>query len=270
MLNIEIKGMTLSYNHHPVVSELTFALCPGELVGLVGPNGCGKTSVIKALSRILPLRSGQVLIGGQDLRAIPRPELAKLVGVVPQNPYLPETFSVLDVVMLGRNPHLGLLSSESSHDLAVVWWAMEQTEITHLARRRLGELSGGEKQRVTIARVLAQEPQAILLDEPTANLDLSHQIEILELVKDLCENKQICGLIAIHDINMAAQYCDRLIMLKAGRLYAEGPPGQVITADNIKEVFGASSTVYPHPENQLPVVLLSVSRRGSTAPLSGK
>ncbi len=253
--------MTLSYNHHPVVSELDFALAPGELVGLVGPNGCGKTSIIKALSRVLPLRSGQVMLGGQDLKLIPRPELAKLVGVVPQNPYLPETFNVLEVVMLGRNPHLGLLSSESSHDLAVVWRAMQQTEITHLARRRLGELSGGEKQRVTIARVLAQEPQAILLDEPTANLDLSHQMEILELVRSLCTEKQISGLIAIHDINMAAQYCDRLIMLKGGRLYAEGRPVEVVTADNIREVFGASSTVYPHPENKLPVVLLSGTRR---------
>jgi iron complex transport system ATP-binding protein len=159
--------------------------------------------------------------------------------------------------MLGRNPHLGLLSNESAHDLAIVWWAMQKTEITHLSRRRMVELSGGEKQRVTIARVLAQEPQAILLDEPTANLDLSHQIEILELVKDLCRTKLLCGLIAIHDINMAAQFCDRLIMMRAGKIYAKGSPAEVVTTANILEVFGASSTVFPHPENNLPVVLLS-------------
>jgi iron complex transport system ATP-binding protein len=261
MVSVEIKNISLSYNHHDVVRNLSFVLAPGELVGLVGPNGCGKTSVIKALSGILPLRAGEVSVGGQNLQQISRNELARLVGVVPQNPYLPETFSVSEVVMLGRNPHLGWLSSESSHDLAVVWWAMQKTEITHLAKRRMGELSGGERQRVTIARVLAQEPQAILLDEPTANLDLSHQVEILELVKSLCSSKRLCGLIAIHDINMAAQYCDRLIMLKDGQIFAEGRPDEVITAVNIKAVFGASSTVYPHPENRLPVVLLSAAHK---------
>jgi iron complex transport system ATP-binding protein len=261
MFKLDIQGITLSYNHHPVIKEFSFELSPGELVGLVGPNGCGKTSIIKALSRVLPLRAGQVFIGGKDLCHVSRTELAKLIGVVPQNPYLPETFTVTEIVTLGRNPHIGLLGNENSHDLSVVKWAMEKTETIHLAQRRLGELSGGEKQRVTIARVLAQEPEIILLDEPTANLDISHQVEILDLVKNLCAGRRLSGLIAIHDINMAAQYCDRLIMLRGGQIHAQGSPAEVVTADNIREVFGANSTVYPHPENSLPVVLLSANQK---------
>ena len=159
------------------------------------------------------------------------------------------------MVILGRNPHLGLLSGESARDIAIVWQAMERTGITHLAKRRIGELSGGEKQRVTIARVLAQEPQVILMDEPTANLDISQQMDILDLITGMCHEKNIAGLIAIHDLNVAAQYCSRIIMLKDGEMYAEGTPSEVITAENVREVFDAETTIYPHPENNLPMVL---------------
>jgi iron complex transport system ATP-binding protein len=218
----------LSYNHHPVVNKLSFSLQRGELVGLIGPNGCGKTTVIKALSRILVPQAGSIILDGKNLANINRAELARLVGVVPQNPSLPDTFTVTEVVLLGRNPHLGLFRSESAKDIAIVWWAMDRTGIIDLAGRRMGQLSGGEKQRVTIARVLAQEPQTVLLDEPTANLDISHQIEVLDLIKSLCREKSLAALIAIHDLNMAAQYCDRLLLMNQGRLHAEGPPCDVI------------------------------------------
>jgi iron complex transport system ATP-binding protein len=268
MQKLEVKDLSLSYNHHLVVNRLSFSLHRGELVGLIGPNGCGKTTVIKALSRILLPQSGSIFLDGKNLSDINRAELARLVGVVPQNPSLPDTFSVSEVVLLGRNPHLGLFRSESSKDIAVVWWAMDRTGILELAGRRMGELSGGEKQRVTIARVLAQEPQTILLDEPTANLDISHQIEVLDLVRNLCREKNLAALIAIHDLNMASQYCDRLLLMNRGQLHAEGPPGDVITSPNIKEVYGASSQVYPHPENGLPVVVLcNHARVAQSAPL---
>jgi iron complex transport system ATP-binding protein len=259
MNKLEVKGVTLSYNHAPVVDSVSFQLQPGELVGLIGPNGCGKSTIIKALSRVLGLRSGEIRLDGKEIKHISHSELAKVIGVVPQNPNLPETFTVMEVVLLGRNPHLGWLRSESTHDFAIARQAMEQTGVAELADRKIGELSGGEKQRVTIARVLAQQPQAILLDEPTANLDIAHQIEVLNLMKGLCHERKLAVLIALHDLNMAAQYCDRLILLKKGRLYAQGVAQQVITSDNIKEVYGAGSTVYPHPENQLPVVLLTAN-----------
>jgi iron complex transport system ATP-binding protein len=263
MIKFEIQDITLSYNHHPVVKDLSFQLSSGELVGLLGPNGCGKTSVIRALSRSLALRSGNIRLDGKEIGLFPRSDFARQIGVVPQNPLLPDTFTVIEVVLLGRNPHLGLLSSESSTDMAVVEWAMERTGITALADRRIGELSGGERQRVTIARILAQEPKIILLDEPTANLDISRQLEILNLVKSLCREKNLAVLIAIHDLNLAAQYCDRLLLMKAGRIQAEGSPEDVLTSHNVQEVYGASISVYPHPENNLPVVLL---RNGKVSP----
>jgi len=264
MAKLEIQNITLDYGQHPVIKDLSFQLQHSELLGLVGPNGCGKTSIIKSLSRVLSPTSGRILLDGKELTGISRNELARLIGVVPQNPYLPETFTVFEVVILGRNPHLGLLSGESSNDMAIVWQAMERAGITHLAKRRIGELSGGEKQRVTIARVLAQEPQVILLDEPTANLDICHQLDIMDLIKSLCMEKNIAGLIAIHDLNIAAQYCTRIIMLKNGQTHAEGTPREVVTAENIREVFRTNSTVHTHPENNLPVVLLNTSYKRLT------
>jgi iron complex transport system ATP-binding protein len=260
MRKLEIQNIALSYNHLPVVKDLSFSIAAGEVVGLTGPNGCGKTSIIKALSRTLTLRAGKITLDGQELQKIPRGSMAKMIGVVPQNPALPDTFTVSEVVLLGRNPHLGLLRGESSRDRAISWWAMERTGIAGLAERRLGELSGGERQRVTIARVLAQEPQAIFLDEPTANLDISHEVAILDLIKGLCREKNLAVLIALHDLNLAAQYCDRLLLMQKGQIYASGTPREVITAANIKDVYGAESLVYPHPQNNLPVVLVSSSR----------
>jgi len=257
MNNLSVKEISLSYNHVPVVSDLSFQLKPGELVGLIGPNGCGKTSVIKALSRILALKSGEITLDGRHLRHISHNDLAKVIGVVPQSPNLPETFSVTEVVLLGRSPHLGWMRNESQRDLQIACEAMQATGIAEFAERKISELSGGEKQRVTIARVLAQQPQAILLDEPTANLDICHQLEVLDLMKSLCRQKQMAVLIALHDLNLAAQYCDRLILIKKGRIFAQGLPHEVITSANIQAVYGSGSTVYPHPENQLPVVLLT-------------
>ncbi|MDD5700557.1 MAG: heme ABC transporter ATP-binding protein [Dehalococcoidales bacterium] len=256
MVKLEISNISLSYNHHPVVQGLSFQVRPGEMVGLIGPNGCGKTSIIKALSRILSPITGRITLDGRETRQISRQEFARLIGVVPQNPSLPDTFTVAEVVLLGRNPHLGFLRNESARDLAICYWSMQRTGVEALAERKMSELSGGERQRVTIARVLAQEPKAILLDEPTANLDIKHEIDILALIKGLCREKNMAVLIALHDLNLAVQYCDRLLMIKGGRIYAEGTPQTVITTANIKEVYETDSVVYPHPENDLPVIMV--------------
>jgi len=270
MTNLEMQNVTLAYGQRSVLRELSLQVYQGELLGLVGPNGCGKTSIIKALSRVLTPESGRILLDGKELNGIARNELAKIIGVVPQNPSLPDTFTVFEVVILGRNPHLGLFNGETARDMAVVWQAMERTGITHLAKRRIGELSGGEKQRVTIARVLAQEPRVILLDEPTANLDISQQMDILDLITGMCGEKNTAGLIAIHDLNIAAQYCTRIIMLKNGQIHGEGIPSEVITAENVREVFGADTTVYAHPENNLPMVLPNTAGRQSGKDIKNK
>ena len=172
MIKIEVQNVCLGYGHKVVLEDLTFQVMPGEFVGLIGPNGCGKSTIIRALSHIIPSQSGRILLDGKDVASIPRQDLARLLGVVPQMPLLPSTFTAFEIVLMGRNPHLGLLQYEGTEEMAIAWEAMEKTATQSLARRRVGELSGGEIQCLLIARTLAQETQAILLDEPTANLDI--------------------------------------------------------------------------------------------------
>jgi iron complex transport system ATP-binding protein len=172
-------------------------------------------------------------------------------------PLLPSAFTAFEVVLMGRNPHLGLFQYEGPKELDIAWQAMERTMTCHLARRRVGELSGGEIQSLLIARVLAQETKAILLDEPTANLDIGRQVEMLDLIRNLCRKNNLAVLAALHDLNLASQYCHRLVLINNRRVHAQGTPSEVITAENIKEVYGADSCVYAHPINQLPAVLIS-------------
>jgi iron complex transport system ATP-binding protein len=260
MIELEMQGVTLAYDHHPVMEDITLKVSPGELVGLIGPNGSGKSTIIKALSHIIKAQSGRILVGGCDITGIPRRELACLVGVVPQLPLLPSTLTAFEIVLMGRNPHLGLFQSEGRHDWEMAREAMEKTGTYELANRYVNELSGGEIQCVLIARVLVQETQAILLDEPTANLDIGRQADILDLIKNLCMGNNLAVLAAIHDLNLAAQYCDRLLLIKDRRIHAEGTPGEVITDKNIREVYGAENCVYTHPVNGLPAVLLGAHR----------
>ena len=177
MIKIETENLSLAYGRNVVMRDLTFQVSPGEMVGLIGPNGSGKSTIIKALSHIIRPYSGKILIDGKNISQLPRGELARLLGVVPQMPLLPSTFTAFEIVLMGRNPHLGLFQYESARDMEITWLAMGKTATQSLAERRIGELSGGEIQRIVIARVLAQEPKSILLDEPTANLDINHQVE---------------------------------------------------------------------------------------------
>ncbi|MBI2849625.1 MAG: ABC transporter ATP-binding protein [Chloroflexi bacterium] len=261
MIKLEAEKLSLAYNHSVVVKELTFQVAPGEMLGLIGPNGSGKSTVIKAFSHVILPRSGKILIDGKDIARIPRPELARLIGVVPQMPLLPSTFTAFEIVLMGRTPHLGLFQTEGTRDMEISWQAMGRTNTQSLAERKVGELSGGEIQRLVIARVLTQQPKAILLDEPTSNLDINHQVEILDLIKSLCREDNQTVVITLHDLNLAAQYCDRLLLLKNGQLHAQGTPAEVINAKNIEEVYGAEGCVYAHPVNGLPTVLLQAGNR---------
>ena len=263
MIEIEMQNVRLCYGHKPVLEDITLKVMPGEIVGLIGPNGSGKSTVIKALSRIISPYSGKILLDGKDASRISRRDLARLLGVVPQMPLLPSAFTAFEIVLMGRNPHLGLFQYEGPRELAIAWQAMEKTGTQALAERWINELSGGEIQCLLIARVLAQETKAILLDEPTANLDIGRQVEILDLIKKLCLENNLTVLAALHDLNLASQYCNRLFLLNNGRVHAEGTPKEVITEQNIREVYGAEGCVYHHPLNDLPTVLVNAGNNKS-------
>jgi len=256
MIKLEIENLSLGYGHTEVVKDLTFQVNPGEMVGLIGPNGSGKSTIIKAMSNVIRPFTGRVLLDGRNIAKIRRAELARLVGVVPQIPLLPSVFSAFEIVLMGRNPHLGLFQYEGPRDMAITWQAMAKTATQPLAERLISKLSGGEIQRLVVARVLAQQPKSILLDEPTANLDINHQVEILDLIKGLCQEEQLTVVITLHDLNLASQYCDRLVLINEGRVHAQGTPAEVINDENIKAVYGAEGCVYTHPVNGLPVVLV--------------
>jgi iron complex transport system ATP-binding protein len=257
MIKIEMQNVTVGYSHKPILKDINLEVLPGRMVGLIGPNGSGKSTIIRALTRVIPLNRGSILIDGKNINHISQHELARILGVVPQIPLLPSAFTAFEVVLMGRNPHLGMFRNESKREVEITLQAMERTMTRHLASRRVAELSGGEIQCLLIARVLVQETKAILLDEPTANLDIGRQIEILNLIKQLCLGKNIAVLAALHDLNLAVQYCDSLVLINEGKVHARGTPEEVITAANIRDVYGADECVYTHPANGLPAVLIN-------------
>ncbi len=254
---IELNDVSLGYDQRAVLNNINLKAVPGEILGLIGPNSSGKSTLIKGITRLINLFSGRIFIDGRDIRSYKREELARLIAVVPQNPVLPQSFTAFEVVLMGRTPHFGLLHFEGRRDMTIAWQAMKATKTELLAGRRVGELSGGEKQRLIIARALTQQPKVILLDEPTAHLDINHQLEILNLVKSLCVKQSLTVIVALHDLNLAAQYCDWLVMLNGGGTYSEGIPQDVLTAQNIKEVYGTEVCVFPHPVNSLPATLIA-------------
>ena len=254
---IELHDVSLGYNHQAILHNVNMRAVPGQILGLVGPNGSGKSTLIKGMARLIGPFSGRILIDSRDIRTIKRHELARLVATVPQNPALPGAFTAFEVVLMGRTPHLGLLRYEGGDDFAIAWEAMRATHTQSFAERRVSELSGGERQRLIIARALTQQPRVILLDEPTANLDINHQVEILNLVKSLCLEQSLTVIAALHDLNLAAQYCDWMVMLNGGEVYSQGTPLDILTASNIKHVYGTEVCVYPHPINKLPTTLIT-------------
>ena len=250
-----VEDLQFAYKDRPIVRDLSLEVGDGELVGLVGPNGSGKTTLLRLISGVLRPSMGRISVNGTNVATLRAGKRAALVSVVPQNPQLPLSFRVLDLVLMGRNPHLKLLQWERRRDLEVSTRAMELTDTEHLADRTVGTLSGGERQRAVVAMALAQEAPVMLLDEPTSNLDLAHQTGIMDLVKSVQRQRGGGVLVAMHDLTLAAQYCDRLVMLAEGRSYAEGPPAAVLTAENISRIYGADVFILPHPQAGTPVVL---------------
>jgi len=257
---LRAQEVDFSYYNGLVLRDVDVRLQRGDLVGLLGPNGSGKTTLLKVLSGVLPPRRGQVFLDGQNLRLLKSRQIARRVAVVPQELEMPFGFTAYEMVMLGRTPHVRPLIGAGQRDREVVAEKMQLTATWELAQRPFGELSGGEQQRVVIAMALAQEPEVLLLDEPVVHLDISHQIEILELIKRLNREQELTVLATMHDLNLAALYFDRLLLLARGAVVAQGTPAEVLYEERIHQVFGATVQVQQHPTRSTPqVVLLPLS-----------
>jgi len=240
---IETRKIKYRYSDDWVLNDLSLSVDQGEIAGIIGPNGSGKTTILKLMSKVLKQEDGSIRLMGRDIESMKQREIAKIVGVVPQGVSIAFPFTVREIVLMGRSPHLGLLQMERESDMKIADNAMALTDTLGYADRSIDELSGGERQRVIIARALAQEPKVMLLDEPTSYLDINHQVEIFDLIKRLNSERDLTVVIVSHDLNMAAEYCDRLILLKNGRVYKDGDPKEVITETNIREVYEANVVV---------------------------
>ncbi|OFV67657.1 MAG: iron ABC transporter ATP-binding protein [Candidatus Syntrophoarchaeum caldarius] len=246
MTSLEVRGVDVFYGDRRIIKDFTFRSKKGEFIGIIGPNGSGKTTLLKTMGRLLKPHVGVVLIDQTDIFSIGHKEFAKQVAAVAQDTTIDFDFKAIDIVLMGRNPHLGRLQMETVEDEKIARDAMEMTGSLDLMDRSINSLSGGERQRVIIARALAQQPRILLLDEPTSHLDINYQIETMELLKHL-SNEGLIVIAAIHDLNLAAQYCDRLIMLRSGEAIAIGEPEEVLKAERIKEAFRCDVVVKRHP-----------------------
>jgi len=257
---IEVDSVFFRYHQEWVLQDVSFQVRKGEFIGVIGPNGSGKTTLLKILYRLLSPQQGEVLFDHLSLKKMSRREIAKKIAVVAQETYPAFPFRAIEMVLMGRSPYLGHLMFESPKDLEIAKKAMEWTEILPISQRSIDELSGGERKRVFIARALAQEPEMILLDEPTSNLDIHHQVEFLDLVLSLNREKGLTILMASHDLNLASEYCDRLIFLQNGKIYKMGSPEEVMTRENIEKVYGCEVWVDRNPVSGMPRV--SLLRKG--------
>ena len=241
MVIIKVVGIDVYYGSYKALNGVTITAEPEEVVGVIGPNGAGKTTLLRTIDGILKPKVGSVYINGKELTSMKRREIAKLIGYVPQRMDLPISMTVLDFVLTGRRPHIGLSYSEK--DVKEAIRALRLVNAHYLINRRLDQLSGGELQRVIIARALAVKPQVLLLDEPTASLDPHYQVEILGLVRRLARREGIVVIMSLHDLTHAYRFSDKVIMIKNGKIFAAGKPEDVITPNNIKEVFNLEALV---------------------------
>jgi len=256
-----IDNLRAGYSGAPILDGVSMRLGQSEFAGIIGPNGSGKTTLLRSMSRVLAPMRGSITLGGRDIYSIPAREFARRVAVVPQDTLVAFDFSVLEIVLMGRSPRLGRFAVEGAHDGEIAMASLERTGTAHLADRQINALSGGERQRVLVARALAQEPEVLLLDEPTSHLDISFQFEIMDLVKSLNRERGMTVLAVLHDLNLASQYCDRLILVGQGNVRADGSPDDVITADNIRRVYGAEVWVRKHPATSRPYVIAGVKSK---------
>lgn len=255
------ESVTLAYDRRTVARDLTVAIPDNSFTVIVGPNACGKSTLLRALARLLKPAAGRVLLDGRAIGTLPAKSVARTLGLLPQTSVAPDGITVAGLVARGRHPHQGLLRQWSEEDERVVEESMAATRVSELADRHVDELSGGQRQRVWIAMALAQQTPLLLLDEPTTYLDIQHQIDVLDLCADLHERGGRTLVAVLHDLNQAARYATHLIAVREGRIEAQGPPAEVITAELVQRVFGVRCRVIPDPESGTPLVVPAARRR---------
>jgi iron complex transport system ATP-binding protein len=244
---LRARRLTLGYGERTVVEDLDLDVLDGGVTAVIGPNGCGKSTLLRGLGRLLRPRGGEVLLDGEQIHRLPTREVARVLGMLPQSPVAPEGLTVADLVTRGRHPHQAWFRQWSRDDEEVVAEAMAWTGVLDLGDRPVDALSGGQRQRAWIAMALAQGTDLLLLDEPTTHLDLAHAVDILDLVDRLHSDRGRTVVMVLHDLNLAARYADHLVAMRDGRIVAQGPPREILTAELLADVFGLTATVLPDP-----------------------
>lgn len=251
---LEARALAFDY-HKPIVRDISFGLRPGTFTGIVGPNGCGKTTILRLLDGIVRPLAGEVLVdGGRPLSGMRRREIARHIAMVPQNGGLDPYQTVLEFAMQGRAPHLSRLGFENPKDEAVTLEALEMTQMTRYLHARVTEISGGEKQRLLLARALAQRTPVLLLDEVTANLDINYQVELMRLVRRITREQNLATLVVSHEINLLGAFCDRIILMTKGRIRFQGSVGEALTREHLQQIFGLDFAIRPLPGTRVEVL----------------
>jgi iron complex transport system ATP-binding protein len=253
-MTITIKDFSAGYGKKDVLNGINIEFHPGQIIGMIGPNGAGKSTFIRGMSGVLNDISGEVIYKNEDTFKMSNAERARIISVVPQARQLGGAFSVYEVVMMGRTAYMNFLGQPSKKDVMRVEEAIKKTNLEDLADRMIAELSGGEQQKVLLARALAQETPVMILDEPTTHLDLNNQIEFMHIIKDLAEKENKIILLAEHDLNLVNQFADRVLVIHNGGIYSDGKPQDVISVEMIKEIYNADVLITAHPETKKPVV----------------
>lgn len=244
MVRIRIRDVEFSYASVPILKNICMEVAESEILGIIGPNGAGKSTLLRCIDRILSPQKGTIFLNERDISKMSRLEIAKRMGYIPQSTTQVFPATVFETVLMGRRPHISWRCNE--RDVEKVLEVLHLPDLEGLAMRDINELSGGQQQKVFIARALVQEPDVLLLDEPTSNLDIKHQLEVMDIIKEIARKRGISAIMAIHDLNLAARYADRLIMMKNGMIYAAGEHFSVLTPENIREVYGVEVEVSKH------------------------
>jgi len=268
---LAVENVIAGYGGRPVLRNVTMHVAAGEFVGLIGPNGCGKTTLLRVVSGVLRPAEGRVRLGGDDLRTLSARKVARRLAYLLQDASLDLPFTVGEVALMGRSPHLRRIGGETAKDFEIARRAMEIADVGHLADEPVTAISGGERQRAFIAMCLAQQPEILLLDEPTNHLDIGHQVSVLRLIGQLNREAGMTVVAVFHDLNLAAECCDRLVALDAGEVVAHGRAGEVLNVELIGQLYGTTVHVEPNPVSRRPHVIISLEtshgqRRGCAAP----